>query len=157
MTNAATVVKPRHPRAPNHDKNFQKGKPKTGGRKMGVENKTPKLLKDAIMMAAELEGSNQHGKDKLVGFLRRVARDDLRGFVMLLGRVLPLQVESRSDMKVEVVYHTVEEVRRELLSRGISVETVSNILHHEPQVIDHEGIEYEEADIVPDVPMEEPK
>ena len=134
---------------------YQKGKPKLGGRTAGTPNKTPKLLKDCIMMAAELEGSNQHGKDKLVGFLRKVAREDLRGFVMLLGRVMPLQFESRQDVKVEVVYHTIAEVRRELASRGISVETITRILHQPPETVDHDGIEMIEDDDLIDVTVEE--
>jgi hypothetical protein len=67
-------------------------------------------LKEAILLAAELEGSDGEGKDELVGFLRKVAKEDLRAFVSLLGRVLPLQVESRTDMRSEVTYRTVEEV-----------------------------------------------
>jgi hypothetical protein len=54
-------------------------------------------------------------------------------------------------MKVEVVYHTVAEVRRELQSRGISVETVTRILHQEPKVVDHEGIEMIDDDDLIDV------
>ena len=49
---------------------------------------------------------------------------DIRAFAMLLGRVLSLQVEARTDMYVEVTYKTVEEVRRELDDRGISIEAV---------------------------------
>jgi hypothetical protein len=150
-----TPIRKRHPKAPNHDKVFQKGRAKTGGRKPGVENKTPKLLRECIVMAAELEGSNEHGKDKMVGFLRKVAREDLRGFVMLLGRVLPLQFESRQDLKVEVVYHTIAEVRRELQSRGISVETVTRILHQPPQTVEHDGIEMIDDEDIVDVKMEE--
>jgi len=158
VSDEPTNVTPmRHPKAPNHDKAFKKGKPKTGGRERGVENKTPKLLKECIMLAAELEGMNEHGKDRLVGFLRKVAREDLRGFVMLLGRVLPYQVETRNDMKVEVVYHTVAEVRRELQSRGISVETVTRILHQEPETVDHDGIEMIEDDDLIEVDVNEGK
>ena len=39
--------------------------------------------------------------------------------MMLLGRVLPLQVASRTDERAEVTYRTVEEVRHELEERGI--------------------------------------
>jgi hypothetical protein len=125
---------------------FKPGRQKEGGRRIGSTNKVPRLLKEAIMMAAELEGMDQRGKDKLVGFLRRVAREDLRGFVMLLGRVLPLQVESKSDEGVEVTYRSVDEVRRELASRGISMEVVARIMHEPLEVIDHEGVETVEAE-----------
>ena len=77
-----------------HDANgFKKGHEKFGGPKVGSVNHTTKMLKEAILLAAELEGSDGEGKDELVGFLRKVAKEDLRAFVMLLGRVLPLQVE----------------------------------------------------------------
>ena len=63
---------------------------------------TTRLLKEAILLAAELEGHDGRGKDELADFLRRVANEDIRAFAMLLGRVLPLQVEARTDMSVEV-------------------------------------------------------
>jgi len=125
---------------------FQKGRIKDGGRKVGSTNRMPRLLKECIMMAAELEGMNQHGKDKLVGFLRHVARDDLRGFVMLLGRVLPLQVQTQTDMKVEVTYRSVAEVRQELASRGIDMDVLARIMHEPARVVDHENIEMVDAD-----------
>jgi len=107
----------------------------------------PRLLKEAIILAAELEGQNQHGKDKLVGFLRMVARQDLRSFVMLLGRVIPLQVESTGDIQAEVTYRSVDEVRRELAHRGISMDVVQRIMHHPPEeMIDHEGVEMVDAE-----------
>src|SRR3954453_20042177 len=87
---------------------WQPGRPKEYGRKIGSTNRMPRLLKEAILQAAELEGSNQHGKDKLVGFTRMVARQDLRSFVMLLGRVIPLQVESTGDIQAEVTYRSVD-------------------------------------------------
>ena len=64
---------------------FQPGHEKTGGRQPGVRNRTTRILKEAIIMAAELEGGDGHGKDRLVGFLRRVANTDIRAFATLLG------------------------------------------------------------------------
>src|SRR5258708_8120824 len=101
---------------------FKKGHQKFGGRKVGSVNHTTKLLKEAILLAAELEGSDGEGKDELVGFLRKVAKEELRAFVSLLGRVLPLQVESRTGMRAEMPYRTVEEVRHELKERGITID-----------------------------------
>ena len=118
---------------------FQKGHKKVGGRKPQTENKTPRLLKEAILMAAELEGSNQHGKDQLVGFLRRVAREDLKSFCTLLGRVIPTQIETRTETSLEVTYRSVDEVRRELASRGIDLELVARIINEPATVIDGEA------------------
>ena len=109
---------------------FKKGHEKLGGRKVGTHNATTKLLKECILMAAELEGSDGNGKDELVGFLRRLANEDIRAFAMLLGRVLPLQqIELRHDMRVEVVYDTIDDVRAELAARGITIEAVKQLLH----------------------------
>ena len=119
---------------------FVKGNKLGRGRPPNSPNKVPKLLKDAIMMAAELEGSNQHGKDKLIGFLRYVAREDLRSFCGLLGRVLPLQIESRHETTVDVTYQSVAEVRRELASRGISMEVIAKIITYDP-IVDAEVVD----------------
>ena len=129
------------PPKPNKGHRFKKGDPKIAGRVKGSTNRMPRLLKECIMLAAELEGMNQQGKDKLVGFLRHVARDDLRGFVMLLGRVLPLQIQSQNDMRVEVTYRSVAEVRRELASRGIDMDVMARIMHEPATIVDHENIE----------------
>lgn len=118
---------------------FQPGHEKYGGRKPGSENKFPRLLKEAIMMAAELEGMDGRGRDQLVGFLRYVAREDLRGFVMLMGRVLPYQIETKQqkDMRVEVTYKSVAQVREEMHRRGISVELVQKLMYESPATVDH--------------------
>ncbi len=46
------------------------------GRKRGVPNKTTKLLKDAILKAAEATGEDQKGKDGLVGYCTYLAKDE---------------------------------------------------------------------------------
>lgn len=72
------------------------GKPKPPaagkGRARGVPNKTTKTLKEAILLAAEQSGEDSRGKDGLVGYLRRVADEDVKAFSGLLGKVLPLQI-----------------------------------------------------------------
>jgi len=52
-------------------KPIQKGERR--GRKAGVPNKIPPLLKDAILEAASLVGYDGMGKDGLVGYLKRMA------------------------------------------------------------------------------------
>ena len=73
-------------------------------------------------------------------FSARLPREDLRAFVMLLGRVLPLQVEARTDMRAEATYYTIEEVRHELQKRGITVDVVKGILEP-PEQIELEQVE----------------
>lgn len=67
---------------------------KTGGRKKGTPNKTTAALKEAILAAAEEVGEDGEGEGGLTGYLRRVARDDVKAFSGLLGKVLPMTVES---------------------------------------------------------------
>ena len=130
--------KPRDPKA--NATSFKKGRAKTGGRKPGTQNATPKLLKDCILMAAELSGQDGEGKGGLVGLLLRMATEDLRAFAMLLGRVLPLQqIESRNDVPAEVVYRSVEEVQRELEERGIRLDVLARALQRRPStLIEHD-------------------
>jgi hypothetical protein len=62
------------------------------GRVAGVPNKTTAALKDAILAAGAAVGMDGKGKDGLVGYLKRVAAEDVKAFSGLLGKVLPLQI-----------------------------------------------------------------
>lgn len=83
---------------------------KTGGRKAGTPNKTTGALKDAIILAAEQVGEDANGKDGLTGYLRMVARSDVKAFSGLLGRVLPLQLSGDPDNPVSVVATIVRKI-----------------------------------------------
>jgi len=61
------------------------------GRKKGVPNKNTKLLKDAILMAAEKAG-NSIGDGGMVSYLEFQAMENPSGFMNLMGKVLPMQV-----------------------------------------------------------------
>jgi hypothetical protein len=126
---------------------FKTGHAKFGGRGTGSKNRIARLLKEAVITAAELEGSDGEGKDKLVGFLRKVAKEDLRSFCGLLGRIIPVQVleEQQRDVRVEVTYRSIDEVREELENRGISIDVVHRLLYQPPEVIDVEAEEVEDA------------
>jgi hypothetical protein len=132
---------------------FQKGQPRhpRAGRKRGSStNKYPKLLKDCLIMAAELEGSDNNGKDKMVGFLRMSARTELPSFLAMLSKVIPLQQDSKTDDTDNEMaeYATPEEIRRELDSRGLTVE-VLRLLYFGPELKTvedtHTTIEHEDA------------
>jgi len=66
------------------------------GRPKGSANKTTTALKEAILKAAESVGLDGQGKEGLVGYLKRVASQDVKAFSALLGKVLPLQVTGES-------------------------------------------------------------
>lgn len=69
--------------------------PRAGmGRPAGAVNKTTSALKDAILKAAEAVGEDQYGRDGLVGYCTHLAKKEPRSFAVLLGRVLPMQVNA---------------------------------------------------------------
>lgn len=73
------------------------------GRKKGVPNKTTRVLREALVIAAETVGENGNGKDGLVGYLTRVARKDMKSFCSMLGRAMPLQVIGDPENPLQTV------------------------------------------------------
>jgi hypothetical protein len=122
---------------------FVKGgkRPLKAGRKRGSVNRKTAILKEAILLAAELEGdqdlrttarlNNETDEEiakrgGLVGYLRWQARNHPAPFASLLGRVLPMQV--RVDAHTDVTYRTVAEVERDMAARGFAVADLAPLL-----------------------------
>ena len=110
-----------HPKS--NGTSFRRGRKKTGGRQAGVPNKNTRLLREAVLLAAAAAGS-ETAKDGLFRYLKKVAKNKPAVFVPLLGRMLPLQVESQQPSKTEVTYRGVEEIRQELIRRGVPVDRI---------------------------------
>lgn len=72
------------------------------GRPKGVPNKTTAALKDAILAAAAAHGENDNGKNGLEGYLRKVAREDVKAFSGLLGKVLPMQIAGDEEKPLTI-------------------------------------------------------
>jgi hypothetical protein len=83
-------------------KQSQNKPPVSPGRPKGVPNKTTQLLKDAILSAAETVGEDGEGKDGLTGYLVRVAKNDIKAYAGLLGKVLPMQITGDGDTPLTV-------------------------------------------------------
>jgi hypothetical protein len=66
-----------------------------GGRKAGTPNKVTGQLKDMIMTALDEVGG--------VDYLKFQANENAKTFLLLLGRVLPMQVSSDPDQPFELV------------------------------------------------------
>ena len=85
------------------DKNTEKKPRRVGdgtpgpGRPKGLENKTTKLLKEALIIAAEAVGSDGDGKDGLSGYCEDLARNEKKAFAALMGRLLPLQIQGPGE------------------------------------------------------------
>jgi len=71
------------------------------GRPKGLPNKTTALLKDAIIQAAIKAGGE--GEDGgLVGYLVKQANDYPKGFLPLLGKVLPMQITGEDGGAIQI-------------------------------------------------------
>jgi hypothetical protein len=71
-----------------------------GGRSKGTPNKnSTRVLREAVLDAAEQVGNDGKGKDGLTGYLKHVALTDAKAFTSLLGRAMPLQVEGGDPNK----------------------------------------------------------
>ena len=66
----------------------------------------------------------RNGKDALVGYLRFLAVYHPPTFAGLLGRVMPLHVNVKTNPQVEVSYPTLEEARQALRERGFDPEVI---------------------------------
>lgn len=73
------------------------GKRTGAGRKKGSSNAINKLIKDAVVEAAEIVGQDGEGKDGLVGYLVARASDQPQAFMGMMSRVIPTQIEGGGD------------------------------------------------------------
>ncbi|WP_375682840.1 MULTISPECIES: hypothetical protein [unclassified Bartonella] len=77
--------------------------PKAGqGRVKGVPNKMTRILKEAVVKAAENAG-NKIGKDGLISYLEKQAMECPAAYLALLGKVLPLQVTGEDGGAIKII------------------------------------------------------
>jgi hypothetical protein len=57
-----------------------------------------------------------------------VANERMDLFVPLLGRLLPLQINDKTERTTKITYSTVEEVRAALIARGLAPERADLLL-----------------------------
>ena len=102
-------------------KEEQKSKVEGSGRKKGTGNKVPRLLKDAILEAADRAGQNivlaryddpskadprfveEVKKEGMISYLEHQAIENPQSFMSLMGKVLPMQVKAEVDGGLEHV------------------------------------------------------
>jgi hypothetical protein len=127
------------PARPATSGSFRKGDGRQKGRTPGAENKTTRILKEAMLMAAEQLGDLsgikpkdlskegiENGKDGLVGYLRWAGKCEPRSFMSILGRLLPTQV--KVDSFTQTVYRSVEEIQRDMERRGLNIRSFGQLL-----------------------------
>lgn len=122
------VLKPK--RKPKSGKGFKPFKKGEGGRNKGIPNRTTRVLKELIILAAHKTGSDGKGKDGAIGYLSWLARREPAVFGNLLGKVLPLQLQMTTptdpgdDTKGR---YTSSELRDQLIARGLRVPTLIDV------------------------------
>jgi hypothetical protein len=99
---------------------FEKGWAGGPGRQKGGHNKTTRVLKDAMLFAAEA-----------VGDLSGIAREP-KAFLHILGKLIPAQV--KVDTFTQTVYHSVEELQRDVAARGLNLRAFGKLLLEAHQV-----------------------
>jgi hypothetical protein len=80
--------------APPAKRRYHLDRSKTG-RSKGTPNRTTRLLKDAILLAAERAGGG--GSEGLTAYLQRQADENPGPFMALLAKVLPTQLAADGD------------------------------------------------------------
>ncbi|WP_142416433.1 hypothetical protein [Bartonella massiliensis] len=77
--------------------------PKAGqGRVKGVPNKTTRILKEAVIKAAERAGS-KYGNEGLISYLEKQAVKCPAAYLALLGKILPLQVTGEDGGAIKMI------------------------------------------------------
>ncbi len=77
--------------------------PKAGqGRVKGVPNKTTRILKEAVIKAAERAGE-RYGDDGLISYLEKQALKCPAAYLSLLGKILPLQVTGKDGGAIKMI------------------------------------------------------
>jgi hypothetical protein len=130
---------------------FKKGDGRKKGRPPGSRNVSTQILKDALLIAAEELGEIKRvavldeeglptgqyeyeysGHDGLIGYLKWAGIHRPSSFLALLGRILPMQMNLKSERSLKVVYKTVEETRLALKERGIEPSMIAEVLQLTP-------------------------
>ena len=116
-------------------------------RRCGSTNVRTQVLKDAMLIAADQVGEIEvvkvldddgqptgeikyeySGVDGLIGYLRWAAVHRPASFMMMLGRILPTQLNVKITSSLKVTYKNDEETRQALKDRGIDEVMVAEIL-----------------------------
>ena len=97
-----------------------------GGRKKGKANVMTTVVKEALMLAIQ---ASKHSDNKgLVGYLTKVADERMDLMVGLIGRLLPMQINSKSETTETIIYKSPEEIRAALIAKGLPPRKVDLIM-----------------------------
>jgi hypothetical protein len=104
------------------------------GRPKNATNILTREIRGAIVTAFSELGEDLHGEGGLVGFIKRIGRNDLKTAGMLLRAVMPTQMTI--EQKEEIVYQSVEQARADLERAGIPIDEVFKLEHFKGPVVE---------------------
>jgi hypothetical protein len=129
---------------PNPKNKFQKGD-KRAGRPPGVANTLTRDIKSLIREAMEETGyiervavldaegkptgqtELKYGKDGEKGYFNWLARNHPGHFTILIGKLIPLEIDAKVEEKPIVRYETVEERRKAMIAAGWSPQVLAQL------------------------------
>lgn len=101
---------------------FQKGHPRYGGAKKGTKQLMTRVIREALIDAAELVGRDGEGQLGLIGYFAWLAREEPAVFGRLMEKLMPMQINGKINHGLsDGVYETMEEVREAIKARGIPI------------------------------------
>jgi hypothetical protein len=125
------------------------------GRPKGATNLMTRQVQEAILIAFSELGEDLHGKGGLVGFIKRIGRNDLKTSGMLLRGIMPMQMTIQK--KEEVVYPSLDQVRAELNRAGIFIDDLFKLEYVKQPVLDLEATDVTDGDRKTDDPVKDDK
>jgi hypothetical protein len=125
------------------------------GRPKGAANLMTRHVQEAILIAFSELGEDLHGKGGLVGFFKRIGRNDLKTAGMLLRAVMPTQMTIQK--KEEVIYQSADEALAELERAGIPIDDLFKLEHVKQPVLDLEATDVTDGDRETDDPVKDDK
>lgn len=103
---------------------FQKGKPLPDyvkPRAPGTRNRTSTVLKECMIAAMDMVGSNNKGKDGATGYLAWLAHSKPEIFGRLLEKLLPFTLTGAGGGPVQLQYTNTAEVIQRMKERGLPI------------------------------------
>jgi hypothetical protein len=105
----------------------------TAGRPVGSKNRYTRILREAAIIAAEIEGDRLAKEKKmkqegLIAYLVNAARYERKAYLGFLGKILPMQGHLQVEMHKQDTYETAEEIDARLREKGTSLEVFRRLL-----------------------------
>jgi hypothetical protein len=104
----------------------------SGYRPAGVGNKFTRDIRNGLIASAVAHGADGKGTDGLPGFFRWLLANDLKSWIVLFGRLLPLKVDA------DIAQHIVTQINIRPIESGtyLPPDEINRVLNQRNQVVD---------------------